>query len=115
MFMPHPTMEAAEMRMRTQGVWDKFYSFGAVWKRSKCTPHLRARLAFVLISRLYRQMYATTGIATDSARRHRANRWARWISKPCRKLFQGAKMPDLQAPRRLASPALNQIAVSQPQ
>ena len=29
---------------------------------------MRARLAFVLISKLYRQMYANTGIATDSAR-----------------------------------------------
>ena len=28
----------------------------------------RSRLAFVLISKLYRQMYANTGIATDSAR-----------------------------------------------
>ena len=32
---------------------------------------------FVLISKLYRQMYANTGIATDSARVSRANQWAR--------------------------------------
>ena len=27
MFMPHPTMSSEEMRARTQGVWDRFYSF----------------------------------------------------------------------------------------
>ena len=27
MFMPHPTMNSEEMRQRTQGVWDRFYSF----------------------------------------------------------------------------------------
>ena len=43
---------------------------------------LRARLAFVLLSKLYRQMYANTGIATDSARVNRANRWARLIAGP---------------------------------
>ena len=100
MFMPHPTMNSEEMRQRTQGVWDRFYSFGAVWKRSNCTPNLRARLAFIFISKLYRQMYASTGIATDSARRNRANQWARWLAVPCRKLFQGKPMPGLQAPPR---------------
>jgi len=45
-------------------------------------------------------MYASTGIATDSARRNRANRWARWLAVPCRKLFQGKPMPGLQAPPR---------------
>jgi radical SAM superfamily enzyme YgiQ (UPF0313 family) len=101
MFMPHPTMDSAEMRERTQGVWDRFYSFPTIWKRSRCTPHLRARLAFVFISKLYRQMYASTGIATDSARRRNASRWARWLAKPCRRLFQAKPMPDLQKPRPL--------------
>jgi radical SAM superfamily enzyme YgiQ (UPF0313 family) len=98
MFMPHPTMGSAEMRERTQGVWDKFYSFTSVWKRSRCTPNLRARLAFVFVSKLYRQMYASTGIATDSARRNRASAWARWLAVPCRKLFQAKPMPELQMP-----------------
>jgi len=100
MFMPHPTMGSAEMRERTQGVWDKFYSLASVWKRSNCTPNLRARLAFVFVSKLYRQMYASTGIATDSARRNRASAWARWLAVPCRALFQGKPMPELQMPRR---------------
>ena len=41
------------------------------WSRS------RHALAFVLISKLYRQMYANTGIATDSARVARSARMAR--------------------------------------
>src|SRR6185503_9546077 len=104
MFMPHPSMSSEEMRARTQNVWDRFYSFSSIWKRSRCTPHLRARLAFVFISKLYRQMYASTGIATDSARQKRASSWARWLAIPCRKLFSGRPMPDLQMPRAKAVP-----------
>jgi radical SAM superfamily enzyme YgiQ (UPF0313 family) len=99
MFMPHPSMSSEEMRARTQGVWDRFYSFPSVWKRSRCTPNLRARLAFVFISKLYRQMYASSGITTDSARRNKAGMWARWLAVPCRKLFQADPMPELQIPR----------------
>ena len=98
MMMPHPSMASEELRTRTQGVWDSFYSLPAIWKRSEVTPNLRARLAFVFISKLYRQMYANTGIATDSARRKKANNWARWIAVPCRKLFQAKPMPDLRVP-----------------
>ena len=98
MFMPHPSLSSEDLRARTQWVWDRFYSLSAVWRRSRCTPNLRARLAFVLISKLYRQMYASTGIATDSARRKRANAWARWIAKAVRPLFLGAPMPELVAP-----------------
>src|SRR5207245_11283681 len=98
MFMPHPTMNAEEIRQRTQVVWDRFYSLGSIWKRSRCTPTIRARLAFVFISKLYRQMYASTGIATDSARRNRANAWPRWLAIPCRKLFKASPMPELQIP-----------------
>src|SRR5947209_7711821 len=107
MMMPHPSMEADELRVRTQGVWDSFYSLPQIWKRSEVTPNLRARLAFVLISKLYRQMYANTGIATDSARRKKANNWARWIAVPCRKLFQAKPMPELRVPEvQMARPVL---------
>lgn len=98
MILPHPTMQADELRQRTQGVWDGFYSLPSIWKRASVTPNLRARLAFVFVSKLYRQMYANTGIATDSARRTRANRWARWIAVPCLRLFQARPMPDLRIP-----------------
>lgn len=97
-YIPHPEMSAAEIRMRTQKVWDNFYSFGAIWKRSAINPTLRSRLAFILISKLYRQMYANTGISTDSARTNRSKNWAKWIAKPCRLLFHSAPMRDLQVP-----------------
>ena len=113
MFMPHPTMSSDELRERTQAVWDQFYSFGSVWKRSRCTPNLRARLAFVFISKLYRQMYASTGIATDSARQKKANSWARWLAVPCRKLFSAAPMPELQMPRAKAAPPQDLFQVIQ--
>jgi hypothetical protein len=59
---------------------------------------LKSRLAFVLLSKLYRQMYANTGIATDSARVNRATKWARMIAKPCRRLFAAKPMPELVIP-----------------
>lgn len=99
MFTPHPLMTADEIRERTQGVWDGFYSLSSVWDRSRCVKGLKGRLAFVLISRLYRQMYAKTGISADSARKKKANRMARWIAVPCRKLFQAKPMPGLMAPQ----------------
>ena len=97
-YTPHPVMAADEIRDRTQAVWDDFYSFPKVWQRSKCVPNLKGRLAFVLISKLYRQMYANTGIATDSARVNRSARWARMIAAPCRRLFAAPPMPELQVP-----------------
>lgn len=99
-YAAHPVMSDHELRQRTQGVWDKFYSMKSIWKRSRCAGTLKARMAFVLISKLYRRMYADTGIATDSARAARSARWARWIAKPCRRLFAGKRMPDLQVPGR---------------
>jgi len=98
-YVPHPVMTADEIRTGTQAVWDRFYSLTSIWKRSRCVSSLRGRLAFVLISKLYRQMYANTGIATDSARVNRAARWARWIAKPCRRLFAARPMPELRVPQ----------------
>jgi hypothetical protein len=98
MFTPHPSMSSGEISERTQKVWDTFYNWGAVWKRSACTPTLRARVAFVLLSKLYRQMYAGTGISTDSARRKKAKKSARWMVRQTRKVFQAKPMPELQSP-----------------
>jgi len=113
MFTPHPLMGSDEIRDRTQGVWDRFYEFGAIWKRSSCTPTLRARLAFVLLSKLYRQMYAGTGISTDSARRKKAKTAARWIARQTRKVFQAKPMPELSypvwEPRAKREPQLTQV------
>ena len=98
MFTPHPSMTSAEISSRTQGVWDRFYSFGSVWKRSDCVPNFKARVAFVLLSKLYRQMYAGTGISTDSARRKKAQTGARFMAKYTRKLFSSKPMPELAMP-----------------
>ena len=100
MFMPHPTMGSDELRRRTQAVWDSFYRLPRIWERSRCATSLRARLAFVFISKLYRQMYASTGIATDSARRERANAWARRIAVVTQRLFKAKPLPHLQVPDR---------------
>ena len=98
-YMPHPAMPGDEIRRRTQLVWDQFYGLRSVWQRSACVRSLRSRLTFVLVSKLYRQMYGNTGIATDSARTSRATRWARWLAKPCLRLFAAPPMPGLQVPR----------------
>src|SRR6184192_930984 len=96
-------MSAEEIRSRTQAVWDDFYSFSSVWRRSKFIKSSRGRLAFVLISKIYRQMYADTGIATDSARVSRSGRWVRLLGRPCRHLFAGRPMPHLKVPERMSS------------
>jgi radical SAM superfamily enzyme YgiQ (UPF0313 family) len=97
-YTPHPEMAPEEIRQRTQGVWDQFYRLPLVWERAACVKSLKAKLAFVLISKLYRQMYANTGISTDSARHSRANRSARLLARPLVKLFSAEPMPDLQVP-----------------
>ena len=91
-------MTAEQIRVGTQSAWDRFYSTAAVWRRSRCVRSMRARLAFLLVSKLYRQMYANTGIATDSARVSRSVSWARLLAKPLRRFFAGNPMPDLQVP-----------------
>ena len=97
-YTPHPTLSADEIRERTQGVWDQFYSLPHVWRRSRAVKSLKNRIGFVLCSKLYRQMYANTGIATDSARHAKSERMARLLAKPCRRLFVGKPMPELQVP-----------------
>jgi hypothetical protein len=97
-YAPHPTMNADQIREGTQRAWDRFYALPAIWRRSTCVRSLRARLAFVLISKLYRQMYANTGIATDSARVERSARRARLLARAARRLFLAPPMPDLAHP-----------------
>jgi len=94
----HPSMSAEDIRTRTQQVWDEFYTLGSIWQRSSCVRSVRARLAFMFISKLYRQMYANTGIATDSARVARSARRAGWLAKAARRLFVAPPMPELQEP-----------------
>jgi radical SAM superfamily enzyme YgiQ (UPF0313 family) len=97
-YAPHPAMSATEIREGTQHAWDEFYSMPRIWHRSTCVKSIKARVAFVLISKLYRQMYANTGIATDSARVARSVKWARVFARAARRLFITTPMPELQAP-----------------
>ena len=98
LYWDHPVMSAEEIRSRTQGVWDNFYSWGSIWDRSSFIKSSKGRLAFILISRIYRHMYADTGIATDSARVTWSGRWTRLMAKPCQRLFAGTPMPHLEVP-----------------
>nr|UXE44593.1 tRNA-2-methylthio-N(6)-dimethylallyladenosine synthase [uncultured bacterium] len=98
LFSAHPIMSLEQIRHGTQHAWDRFYSWRNIWGRSRVVESVRSRIAFVLISKLYRQMYANTGIATDSARVRRSARWARWIGHACRGLFLAKPMPDLEIP-----------------
>jgi hypothetical protein len=104
LYFDHPTMTAEQIRAGTQRAWDSYYAFSEIWRRARCVKSLKSRLAFVFISKLYRQMYANTGIATDSARRKKANRWARAMALVCRRLFAGKPMPELEVPAGRANP-----------
>ena len=90
-YTPHPSMSADDIRARHAGRVGSVLQPGATSGRARsCVESLKSRLAFVLISKLYRQMYANTGIATDSARINRS-------------ATLGA--PDRQAAARSSSPA----------
>ncbi len=97
-YSPHPLLSADDIRVGTQSTWDRFYSVPAIWERARIVKSLKGRLLFLLISKLYRQMYANTGIATDSARVTRSRNWARLLLRPCRKLFVTTPMPELEIP-----------------
>ena len=118
MFTPHPSMSSGEISDRTQKVWDRFYDWSSVWQRSACTPTLKARVAFMLLSKLYRQMYAGTGISTDSARRKKSKKWARWTVKQTSRIFKSAPMPELKSPAwdlTFAAPAMGRPALLKPE
>jgi hypothetical protein len=111
-YSPHPSMSADELRRRTQDVWDRFYALPAIWQRSTCVTSLRARVAFLLISKLYRQMYANTVIATDSARIQRSARRARWLARLARRLFVTSPMPALREPRATRAASRKRIPLA---
>jgi radical SAM superfamily enzyme YgiQ (UPF0313 family) len=101
-YSPHPRLSPDEIRAGTQRAWDRFYAWKHIWQRSNAVKSVKARLAFVLLSRLYRQMYANTGIATDSARVARSAKRARLLAGLARRLFMAPPMPDLAEPPGLA-------------
>jgi radical SAM superfamily enzyme YgiQ (UPF0313 family) len=98
LYTAHPTMSLEEIRVGAQHAWDRFYSWRQVWARSRVVKSMKNRVAFMLVSKMYRQMYANTGIATDSARVQRSALWARWLGMASRGLFLGRPMPDLPMP-----------------
>jgi hypothetical protein len=102
--MPHPALSADEIRQGTQQTWDAFYSLRQIWQRSSCVTSIKARLAFVLISKLYRQMYANTGISTDSARVSRSVGRAAVLARYARRLFIAKPMPGLTVPAKKTVP-----------
>ena len=98
MFTPHPSLSSQEISARTQAVWDRFYTFPAIWKRSESMPTWWARMAFCALAKLYRQMYAGTGISTDSARRKKSKAAARWMARQTKRIFKAKPMPELSRP-----------------
>ena len=113
LYTEHPTMALEEIRVGTQGAWDSFYSMSRIWNRaSRSVSSTKGRLAFVLISKLYRQMYANTGIATDSARVQRSAKTARLLGMAARRLFAAPPMPDLPMPRPVVLPPAKQQQAS---
>ncbi len=99
LYWNHPQMSQEQIRSRTQAVWDSFYRIPAIWRRSRFIQSRKGRLLFLMISKIYRQMYADTGIATDSARVARSALSARLLGKFCRRLFAGRPMPELAVPK----------------
>lgn len=98
LYFDHPNLSGDDIRRLQQTAWDQYYSFGQVWPRSRRLGKLRHRVAFTVMSKMFRQMYGNTGISTDSARVDRAARWAGLLAKPCVNLFHGAPMPEMQLP-----------------
>ena len=84
MFTPHPSMSfARDCRTDAEGLGPFLYLESCVAKVG-LRARLRSRVAFVLLSKLYRQMYAATGISADSARRKKSKTWARWTGRHCK-------------------------------
>ena len=110
-------MSSEEIRRRTQAVWDQLLQLAQHLERGRASSKHQGRAsAFVLISKLYRQMYANTGIATDSARVQRSAKRARLIGRAVRRFFISRPMPDLAVPEMKddrARPACSRAAASQ--
>ena len=101
--VPNTAMTRDEISDGMRSAWDTFYSFRNLWQRSRRASKIGERLAFILLSKIYRQMYARTGLATDSARSQRAAFWVRMLARPCHRLFKAApsNLGDVQNARRI--------------
>ena len=93
-------MSADDIRARTQGVWDQFYSWRNIWARVALRRVAEVAAGVRADLEAYRQMYANTGIATDSARINRsATLGALDREAAARSSSAGKPMPELQVPR----------------
>jgi radical SAM superfamily enzyme YgiQ (UPF0313 family) len=95
LFTEHPTLSLEEIRVRTQGAWDQFYSWRRIWARSRRrvvegAPGVR------VVSKCTGR-YANTGIATDSAPRGALGS-SRALAGYGPPLVPGSPMPDLAMP-----------------
>jgi hypothetical protein len=70
------------------------------------TAVITPRWLFVLAAPLF----TGTGISTDSARKKKAKRWARWMAGQCKKLFEARPMPELKSPAWQPTPAMASFA-----
>ena len=109
LYWDHPVMSARGDPFPNPGCLGQFLQLGPDLEAFAIIKSSRGRLAFVLISRIYRLMYADTGIATDSARVTWSGRWTRWMAKPCRHTLRrpahaGSEIPGSQP--REGSPSL---------
>jgi len=106
LFSAHPTLSLEEIRVGTQHAWDRFYGWRRVWARSRSGPVVRSRLAFVLVSKLYRQMVCETGMPPDSdATSRRVGRPRVWAA------LDGPGLP----PVVLLRPPMPELAVPGPE
>ena len=91
-YTPHPVMTPGRNpHAGRRRVWDRFYSLSRIWERSRVTPTLRSRLAFILVSKLYRQMYANT--ASPPTARASIGRIVGRASSPVRPVSSSCRGP----------------------
>ena len=83
----HPVMSPAELLTYTIRTWRQFYRVGSIWRRSHFMASIKARLWFVLGSKLFAQMYFYTGVASDSARASRAAKWSGVLTRVSHRLI----------------------------
>jgi len=94
-YMPHPTMTPEQMLDHLEKTWGRFYSLPAIWDRAHAAKRMRSRLAFVLASKLLRQMYVRPNLAQNRSGQRQAKRLARYLARPCQRLFRAREMPEL--------------------
>ena len=103
--VPHPSMSASDLLAGTTHVWRSFYSYGSIWRRSKVMPSLKARLFFVIASKLFERTYFHTGVASDSARSDRAASISGHLSRISHRLITWqAAASSRSAAQRSAAP-----------